>query len=34
VSTSLPYYARKTVANVRTTAKAPLLSLTEITPAG
>ena len=33
VSTSLPYYARKTVANVRTTAKAPLLSLYEITPA-
>lgn len=34
VSTSLPYYARKTVTNVQTTAKAPLLSLTEITPAG
>ena len=34
VSTSLPYYARKTVTNVRTSAKAPLLSLAEITPAG
>jgi peptide/nickel transport system substrate-binding protein len=34
VSTSLPYYARKSVGDVRTTAKAPLLSLTEITPAG
>ncbi len=34
VSTSLPYYARKTLGDVRTTAKAPLLSLTEITPAG
>jgi peptide/nickel transport system substrate-binding protein len=34
VSTSLPYYARKTVANVQTSAKAPLLELTEITPAG
>ena len=34
VSTSLPYYARKTVDNVRTSAKEPLLSLTEITPAG
>jgi len=34
VSTSLPYYARKTVSGVRTTAKAPLLELSEITPAG
>jgi len=34
VSTSLPYYSRKTVDNVQTSAKEPLLSLTEITPAG
>jgi peptide/nickel transport system substrate-binding protein len=34
VSTSLPYYARKTVAGVTTSTKAPLLELTEITPAG
>jgi peptide/nickel transport system substrate-binding protein len=34
VSTSLPYYARKTVGGVQTSAKAPLLELTEITPAG
>ena len=34
VSTSLPYYAGKKVGDVQTTAKAPLLSLTEITPAG
>jgi peptide/nickel transport system substrate-binding protein len=33
VSTSLPYYARTTVAGVRTSAKAPLLELGEITPA-
>ena len=34
VATSLPYYARKTVSNVQTSAKEPLLSLAEITPAG
>ena len=34
VATSLPYYARKTVGNVHTSPKEPLLSLTEITPAG
>ncbi|HST65261.1 MAG TPA: ABC transporter substrate-binding protein [Mycobacteriales bacterium] len=34
VATSLPYYARKTVAGVNTSAKAPLLELTEITAAG
>lgn len=34
VATSLPYYARKTVAGVSTSAKAPLLELTEITAAG
>jgi peptide/nickel transport system substrate-binding protein len=34
VATTLPYYARKTVTGVQTSAKAPLLELTEITPAG
>jgi peptide/nickel transport system substrate-binding protein len=34
VSTSLPYYSRNSVDNVQTSAKEPLLSLTEITPAG
>ncbi len=33
VTTSLPYYARNTVSGVKTSAKAPLLELTEITPA-
>ncbi|GAA5193695.1 ABC transporter substrate-binding protein [Rugosimonospora acidiphila] len=34
VTTSLPYYARKTVTGVRTSAKAPLLELYEIRTAG
>jgi len=34
VATNLPYYAGKKVGNVKTSPKEPLLSLTEITPAG
>jgi peptide/nickel transport system substrate-binding protein len=34
VATTLQYYARKTVGGVQTSTKAPLLELTEITPAG